>query len=66
MTFKLQFETETADFDGHIQIAVAHTLKNTAQKIILGMTRGRILDHDGNPIGRWHLDHPEVESEVML
>lgn len=66
MSFFLEFDTVNAAFDSHIRIAVPHVLKNVAQVVAFGGNAGTVTDHDGNPIGRWHLDHPEAEPEVML
>jgi hypothetical protein len=63
MSFYLEFDTENAQFDDHIRIAVPHALKNVAQVVAFGGNAGLIKDATGNQIGRWVLDHPEVDVE---
>ena len=62
MSFFLEFRTD-ADFDGdHIRVVVPHVLKNVAQVIAFGGKVGKIRDFNGEPIGRWHLDHPDDDD----
>jgi hypothetical protein len=59
MTFRLEFDTENAEFDDHIRIAMPHVLKNVAQVVALGGNRGNIRGFTGAHVGRWELDHPD-------
>lgn len=62
MSFKLEFDTDNAAFDDHIQVEIPSILKHVAQMVTFGRKSGKVKDAKGNSIGSWELDH-DLETD---
>lgn len=54
--FRLRIETSNAAFaDGDASAELARILRDIADKLEAGSTRGRAIDYNGNAVGDWSL-----------
>jgi len=53
--FSLKFKTDNAAFDDSPEYEVSRILKDIAEKVELGSTKGSVLDINGNDIGQWSM-----------
>ena len=51
--FTLKFDTDNSAFDDAPREEIARILKEAAEKVIYGENDGKILDENGNTIGKW-------------
>jgi hypothetical protein len=55
MSFKMQFETDNAAFEGDPAPEIARILRQTAEAIESGCAHSLVKDVNGNTVGQWKL-----------
>jgi hypothetical protein len=56
MTCYVEFDTENDAFHPDPSIEIATILRKVADHIDLGMKSGKVMDSNGNSVGRWYYE----------
>ena len=57
MTFKMEFNTDNAAFQGDYITQIDHIMDAVMYHLAAAETEGVIYDTNGNKIGKWELNH---------
>ncbi len=63
MKFRLEIESGNAAFADSPEIELARLLRLTADRLEFGDRAGALIDINGNRVGDWNLELPEVEDD---
>ncbi len=63
MKFNLEIKSSNAAFADSPEIETVRLLRQTADRLEAGAEFGALMDINGNRVGDWNLELPEVEDD---